>query len=228
MYRLSHRGVANRKLIFPPFIDEKFCVTRPSIPPNPDVRILRFRYSRAGHAVNDIQIRPATDHDFHAMWTIFQAHVAAGETYAHGGGTGREDAHDYWFAPTAMPFVAVKGGERVLGMYKLQPNQVGRGAHVANASYMVSPAAQGIGIGGMLGAHSIDEARRQGYLAMQFNYVVSTNSPAIHLWKRLGFAIVGTLPKAYRHRRLGYVDAYVMYRLLEDPASWPLPEDEGR
>jgi ribosomal protein S18 acetylase RimI-like enzyme len=120
----------------------------------------------------------------------------------------------------------VRGEERILGMYKLQPNHVGRGAHVANASYMVSPNAQGVGVGHLLGEHSIGEARRKGYLAMQFNFVVSTNNPAIHLWKRLGFSIVGTLPKAYRHRRLGYVDAYVMYKLLEDPARWPLPDED--
>jgi ribosomal protein S18 acetylase RimI-like enzyme len=106
-------------------------------------------------------------------------------------------------------------------MYKLGPNQVGRGAHVANASYMVSPAAQGVGVGRLLGEHSLAEARRQGYLAMQFNYVVSTNTAAVKLWKKLGFSIVGTLPKAFRHTRLGYVDAYVMYQLLDDPGNWP-------
>jgi L-amino acid N-acyltransferase YncA len=176
--------------------------------------------------VRDIQIRPATDADFNAMWTIFQAHVAQGESFAHGPSASREESREYWFAPNASTFVAVKGEERILGMYKLQPNQVGRGDHVANASYMVSPNAQGVGVGRMLGEHSILEARRQRYLAMQFNYVVSTNSAAISLWKRLGFSIVGTLPKAYRHRRLGYVDAYVMYKLLEDPARWELPEDD--
>jgi len=175
--------------------------------------------------VNDIQIRPATEHDFSAMCSIFQTHVAAGETYAHDPGTDREECWDYWFGDPATSFVAVKGDERVLGMYKLLPNQVGRGAHVANASFMVSPTARGAGIGRLLGEHSLEEARRQGFLAMQFNYVVSTNSAAIHLWKRLGFSIVGTLPKAYRHRRLGYVDAYVMYRLLEDPAAWRHPDE---
>jgi L-amino acid N-acyltransferase YncA len=175
--------------------------------------------------VRDIQIRPATDADFNAMWTIFQAHVAEGETFAHGPLASREESHEYWFAPKASTWVAVKGEERILGMYKLQPNQAGRGNHVANASYMVSPHAQGAGVGRMLGEHSILEARRQRYLAMQFNYVVSTNGAAINLWKRLGFSIVGTLPKAYRHRRLGYVDAYVMYKLLEDPARWQLPEE---
>lgn len=174
----------------------------------------------------DIQVRPATDADFNAMWTIFQGQIAEGETYVHGPDTGREEARDYWFAPGAATWVAVKGQERILGMYKLQPNQIGRGDHVANASYMVSPNAQGVGIGHLLGEHSIGEARRRGYLAMQFNFVVSTNSPAIHLWKRLGFSIVGTLPKAFRHRRLGYVDAYVMYKLLEDPARWALPDED--
>jgi len=176
--------------------------------------------------VKNIQIRPATEDDFNAMWTIFQCHVANGETYVHGPETTREDSYSYWFAPSARTYVAVKSEERVLGMYKLQPNHIGRGAHVANASYMVSPNAQGVGVGRLLGEHSIYEARRHGYLAMQFNYVVSTNSPAIHLWKRLGFSIVGTLPKAYRHRRLGYVDAYIMYQLLEDPGRWRAP-DEG-
>jgi ribosomal protein S18 acetylase RimI-like enzyme len=160
------------------------------------------------------------------MWTIFQAHVAAGETFPHGSSTSREDSLEYWFAPSATTFVAVKGEERVLGMYKLQPSHLGRGDHVANASYMVSPNAQGAGVGRLLGEHSIEEARRQRYLAMQFNYVVSTNNAAINLWKRLGFSIVGTLPKAYRHRRLGYVDAYVMYKLLEDPARWDHPEED--
>jgi ribosomal protein S18 acetylase RimI-like enzyme len=86
---------------------------------------------------------------------------------------------------------------------------------------MVSPSAQGAGVGRMLGEHSLLEARRLGYLAMQFNYVVSTNTAAVRLWKKLGFSIVGTLPKAYRHKRLGYVDAYVMYQLLQDPDHWP-------
>jgi len=160
------------------------------------------------------------------MWNIFQSHVAEGETCVQGPGTSREQALDYWFAPGVATWVAVKGGERILGMYKLQPNHQERGAHVANASYMVSSNAQGVGIGHLLGEHSIGEARRQGYLAMQFNFVVSTNNRAIHLWKRLGFSIVGTLPKAFRHRRLGYVDAYVMYKLLEDPARWPLPDED--
>ncbi|QOY96773.1 GNAT family N-acetyltransferase [Massilia sp. UMI-21] len=168
-----------------------------------------------------MQIRPAGEHDFDAMWSIFCAHVANGETYPFTTSTSRETGHAYWLGPEVSSFVATSGGGRMLGMYRLVPNQVGRGHHVANASFMVSPAAQGAGIGRLLGEHCLLEARHQGYLAMQFNYVVSTNTAAIRLWKKLGFSIVGTLPKAYRHKRLGYVDAYVMYQLLQDPDHWP-------
>lgn len=174
--------------------------------------------------MKDIQIRPATSADFDAMWSIFSAHVAAGETYPFGPETTRETAHAYWLGPNVTARVAVLG-ERVLGMYRVVPNQLGRGHHVANASYMVSPNAQGVGVGRILGQHSLEEARRQGYLAMQFNYVVSTNSAAVMLWKKLGFSIVGTLPKAFRHKRLGYVDAYVMYQLLQDPDHWPTADE---
>ncbi|MEX5748647.1 N-acetyltransferase family protein [Massilia sp. X63] len=171
--------------------------------------------------MKDIQIRPAGEHDFDAMWSIFCAHVASGETYPFTTATSREAGHAYWLGPDVASFVATSGGARLLGMYRLVPNQLGRGHHVANASFMVSPSAQGAGIGRLLGEHCLDEARRQGYLAMQFNYVVSTNTAAIRLWKKLGFSIVGTLPKAFRHKRLGFVDAYVMYQMLQDPDHWP-------
>ena len=175
--------------------------------------------------MKDIVIRPALESDFESIWTIFCAHIVSGESYVFTTATSREAGYQYWLGHGVRSFVAVSLAGRVLGMYRLVPNQVGRGHHVANASFMVSPAAQGAGIGRMLGEHSLDQARRQGYLAMQFNHVVSTNGPAIGLWKKLGFSIVGTLPKAFRHKRLGYVDAYVMYQLLQDPDHWPTADD---
>ena len=171
--------------------------------------------------MKDIQIRPAGEQDFEAMWSIFSTHVAAGDSYPFTTATSREAAYAYWLGAGMTSFVATSGGARVLGMYRLLSNQVGRGHHVGNASFMVSPSAQGAGVGRLLGEHCLAEARAQGFLAMQFNHVVSTNTAAIRLWKKLGFSIVGTLPKAFRHRRLGYVDAYVMYQLLQDPDHWP-------
>jgi L-amino acid N-acyltransferase YncA len=169
----------------------------------------------------DISIRPAQEADLDEIWDIFHFHLEAGETYPFDAHTPKSACEQYWLGANVTSFVAVDKAGKVLGMYRMVPNQAGRGAHVANASYMVSDAEQGRGIGYLLGMHSLDEARRLGFLAMQFNYVVSTNQPAVALWQKLGFSIVGTLPKAYRHERLGYVDALVMYQLLSDPASWP-------
>lgn len=175
--------------------------------------------------MEDISIRPAQQTDLDAIWDIFRFHLAAGETYPFDADTPKSVSDDYWLGPKIASFVAVNGVGRVLGMYRVLPNQAGRGAHVANASYMVGEAAQGQGVGALMGRHSLVEARKLGYLAMQFNYVISTNQPAVALWQKLGFAIVGTLPRAYRHKRLGYVDALVMYQSLVDSASWPGQED---
>ena len=129
--------------------------------------------------------------------------------------TPRAEAFAYWLGPGATSYV-VEGEERIVGMYKVVPNQPGLGSHVANASFMVAPAYGGRGAGRQMGLHCLREARRSGFRAIQFNFVVSTNLPAVALWRSLGFAIVGTLPGAFRHKDLGYVDAYVMFRSIED------------
>ena len=159
-------------------------------------------------------IREATTGDADAIWRIFHAVVAGGDTYTFPPDTPRADALAYFMGPGISSFVIEDAGSRVIGMYKLIPNHGGFGSHVANASFMVDPAAQGSGAGRAMGEHCLEEARRAGYEAMQFNFVVSTNTAAVALWKKLGFEIVGTLPNAFRHGKLGDVDAYVMYRFL--------------
>lgn len=123
------------------------------------------------------------------------------------------DVLGYWHSSGARSFVAVRGDE-VLGSYVLKPNQPGRGAHVANAGYMVRRSARGAGVGTAMGEDSIERARRLGYSAMQFNMVVETNRNAIHVWEKLGFDTVGRLPGVFRHPDRGPVDALVMYRRL--------------
>ena len=162
-----------------------------------------------------LAIRPATENDRDIIWEIFRATIAAGDTFVFDADTPRETALSYWCAPDAATFVAEQDG-RVVGSYLLRPNQPGLGAHVANAGYMVAPGARGLGIGRAMGEHSLAEARRRGYRAMQFNFVVSTNESAVHLWRDLGFEIVGTLPGAFHHAEKGFVDVYVMFRPLKD------------
>ena len=160
-----------------------------------------------------IKIRPATDADHDAIWKIFHEIVAAGDTYAFDPKMSREEALAYWFRSGTRTYVA-ENDERVVGTYILRANQLGPGSHVANAGFMVASDVQGCGVGRAMAEHCLSEARRMGFRAMQFNFVVSTNTLAIHLWNQLGFKIVGTLPGAFRHPQKGYVDVYVMYRSL--------------
>jgi GNAT superfamily N-acetyltransferase len=127
----------------------------------------------------------------------------------------REEALAYWFRPGTHTYVAEED-RRVVGTCILKRNQAGAGSHVANAAFMVAPDARGQGIGRAMGEHCLSEARRLGFRAMQFNFVVSTNTSAIHVWEQLGFKIVGTLPGAFRHPEKGYVDVYVMFCSLVD------------
>ena len=162
-----------------------------------------------------IVIRAATENDRDAIWRIFQATIKTGDTFVYDANTSRDKALAYWCAADAATFVAEQDGN-VIGSYLLRPNQPALGDHVANAGYMVDPEARGLGVGRAMGVHSLEEARRRGYRAMQFNFVVATNESAVHLWRQLGFNIVGTLPGAFRHAQKGFVDAYVMFRSLED------------
>jgi ribosomal protein S18 acetylase RimI-like enzyme len=174
-----------------------------------------------------INVRLAEPADAGAIWEIFQAVIQTGDTYVYPPDTPREALANLWLAPTMQTYVAEDSAQseddgrtgdesRILGTYILKPNYPGRGSHVANASYMVHPAAQGLGVGTTMAAHSLVEARRLGFKAMQFNLVVSTNTAAIHLWQKLGFYIIGSIPKAFEHQQLGYVDAHIMYQSLED------------
>jgi ribosomal protein S18 acetylase RimI-like enzyme len=161
-----------------------------------------------------VTIRPAVAGDSDAMWEIFRAIVTRGDSYPFAPDTPRADAEAYWSTPSAASWVIEADG-KVVGMYKIVANQPGLGSHVANASFMVDPHFGGNGAGRAMGQHAVEEARRRGFRAIQFNFVVSTNARAVALWQSLGFAIVGTLPRAFRHQQLGFVDAYVMYRSLE-------------
>ena len=160
-----------------------------------------------------ISIRKAEESDFDAIWRIFHQVVRQGATYTYDPETTREQAHSIWMSSGHTTYVACID-DHIVGTYILKPNQPGLGSHVANAGYMVSNDGRGKGVGKAMCEHSLEEARRMGFHAMQFNMVVSTNESAVALWKKLGFSIVGTLPQAYRHRELGLVDAYVMYRFL--------------
>ena len=160
-----------------------------------------------------LTIRPARESDRDSIWPILEAVIRAGETYPLPSDMSKDESLSYWFAGGHEVFVA-EDGNSIVGTYFLQPNQKGAGSHVANCGYMSLPSARGHGVGSAMCAHSLERARSRGFKAMQFNFVVSTNEGAVRLWKKHGFQIAGTLPKAFLHPERGYVDAYVMYREL--------------
>jgi len=162
-----------------------------------------------------MDVRSAEPSDADGLWQVLEPVVREGETFAHDPDAAPEEVIAGWMASAAWCFVAEEEG-RILGSYVLKANQPCLGAHVANASYAVHPDARGRGLGRELGKHSMEEARRLGFRAMQFNLVVSTNEGAIALWRSLGFEVAGRLPRAFHLRGESYVDALVMFRSLEE------------
>lgn len=160
-------------------------------------------------------IRPIKKSDWPATWAILEPVFRAGETYSFAPDISEAEAFKAWAEKPASTFVCEDDTGHILGTYYIKANQPGQGAHVCNCGYVVGTAARGKGIASAMCEHSQQEAVRLGFRSMQFNLVVSTNTGAIRLWKKLGFEIVGTLPEAFKHPTQGFVDAYVMYKKLE-------------
>lgn len=156
-------------------------------------------------------IRAATSDDDDAIWTVLEPILRAGETYAMPRDWSRDAMLGFWRSADHDVFVTEDAGA-IIGTYFLCANHLGGGAHVANAGYATAVHAQGKGIARAMCEHSIVHARERGFRAMQFNFVIASNTRAVALWQRMGFSIVGTLPGAFAHPTLGYVDAFVMYR----------------
>ncbi|RDB04695.1 GNAT family N-acetyltransferase [Runella aurantiaca] len=161
-----------------------------------------------------LTIRLAVVSDQDAVWEIIEPVIQAGDTYMYASDSSKEKMMGIWFDPEKYTYVAEKEGQ-IVGTFFLKANQPDLGSHVVNAGYMVHPAYRGQGIAEQLCRFSLGEARRLGFKAMQFNCVISTNTVAVRLWKKCGFEIIGTLPKAFQHKALGLTDAYVMYQWLE-------------
>lgn len=160
-----------------------------------------------------MNIREATRADVEQIAPFFRAIVAAGETYAYPEGLSDDEIAALWLEPApGRCMVAVDDSGRIVGSAKMGPNRLGRGAHVATASFMVDPAARGQGVGRALGEAVLRRAREDGYHGMQFNAVVETNTAAVRLWQSLGFEIMTTIPEAFNHVRHGLVGLHIMYQ----------------
>lgn len=161
-----------------------------------------------------LTIRPVSQRDWNAIWSIIAPVFRAGETYPFSPDITESDAHGIWMEIPVATYVAVDDDDTILGTYYMKPNQPALGSHVCNCGYIVAKTARGQGIASRMCQHSQKEAVSKGFRAMQYNLVVSTNERAVRLWKKHGFTIVGILPAAFRHQKLGFVDALLMYKQL--------------
>ncbi|MEZ5042987.1 MAG: N-acetyltransferase [Saprospiraceae bacterium] len=160
-----------------------------------------------------IKIRPAKEEDLDLLWDLFNGIIEEKIYYPYVPGTPRAALEKTWININNLSYIA-DYQDQAAGAYIVRPNQEGYGAHIANAAYMVAPPFRSLGVGKQLALHSLEAAKNAGYLGMQYNLVVSTNTAAVKLWQAIGFQIIATIPGGFHHFEKGYVDAYIMYKSL--------------
>ena len=158
-------------------------------------------------------IRKIIPEDFDSIWIILKEVISKGDSFTFDPDTPKESMMNYWLGKDKHVYVSIDN-ENIVGSFIIKDNQPGLGSHIANAAYIVSERASGKGVGKTMGAFSIQEAKRLGYKAMQFNIVVKSNTRAVNLWQSLGFNIIGEIPDAFNHKENGLTNAYIMYRKL--------------
>lgn len=159
------------------------------------------------------EIRKTLPGDHDALWNIIRQVIATGDTYVFDPASPREKMIAYWCANDKHTYTTLLNG-KIVGTFFMKDNQPDLGSHIVNAGYMTAPEASGQGVGKAMAEFSMQEARRLGYKAMQFNIVVKSNTRAVQLWQRLGFTIIGEIPEAFQHRVNGLTNAYIMYQKL--------------
>ncbi len=157
-----------------------------------------------------MQIRELRDDDWPGVWAIVQEVLGEGDAYTYDPDMTEQQARAKWMAPRPWTTIVAVDDDRVLGAATWGPNQAGPGSHVCNANFIVGSEARGRGSGTALVEETLSRARADGFAGMQFNAVVETN-PAVALYVRLGFEIIGTVPNAFRHPTQGLVGLHVMY-----------------
>ena len=162
----------------------------------------------------NLTLKPFVKEDEAQMFLIFQNVVESGCQFPYEENS-IEEFHRHFFSPGSQVYSCCSGDEVIAGFY-IKPNFTGRSNHISNAAYMIKNLYRGKGIGTLLVKASLYFAKQLGFTAMQFNMVLSQNFPAIKLYQKLGFNIIGTIPKAIRHQDKNYQDGLIMHRTLDD------------
>lgn len=164
--------------------------------------------------MRDLTFTDFADEDWPEIWAILEPVFRDGASYPCAIDISENDARSYWIDTPSRTLVVRSGSGSVVGTYYVRPDQLGLGNHICNCGYIVAKKARGAGLASKLCSHSQKVAREDGFLGMKFNLVVETNVAAIKAWTKCGLEIIGTTPKAFRHRIHGLVDAHIMYKAL--------------
>ena len=158
-------------------------------------------------------IRKYEEKDMVAIQSLWNSIIDEGESYIYTEHFSSDKIAQMLESQDAV-YCAVNEADKVIGFYILHPNFAGRASHIANAAYAVNKNDRGVGIGKMLGSHSLRTAKDLGFRAIQFNAVVSTNIGAVQLWESLGFTRIGEIPEAFEKNDGKLVPLYIYYRSL--------------
>lgn len=160
----------------------------------------------------EITVRKYEEGDLPAMIRIWNEVIFEGVAFPQEDYLDERTGQEF-FASQTYCGVAERAGE-VLGLYILHPNNVGRCGHISNASYAVSSGSRGLHIGEKLVLDCLAQGKLHGFKLLQFNAVVACNVHARHLYKRLGFIELGTIPMGFHMKDGHYEDICVYYHTL--------------
>lgn len=162
----------------------------------------------------NITIRAYQPDDAEPVRKIWNEVVEDGVAFPQEKGLTPEDANAFFMQQTYTGVAVDEDTKSIVGMYILHPNNVGRCGHIANASYAVERTIRGAHIGEKLVLDCLSKAREKGFRIMQFNAVVASNIHAIHLYERLGFTRLGTIPGGFHLPDGRYEDIILFYYQL--------------
>ncbi len=148
----------------------------------------------------NIVIRNFQSQDIPAMVHIWNEIVESGVAFPQEEKLTEATGKSFFAEQSYCGVAEEKESGKILGLYILHPNNVGRCGHIGNASYAVSSANRGMRLGEQLVLDSIRQAHRLGFRILQFNAVVATNASARHLYEKIGFTQLGTIPNGFRRK----------------------------
>lgn len=161
-----------------------------------------------------IEVRGFTHKDLPDMITIWNEIIEDGIAFPQTELLDDKNGIDF-FGNQSFTGVAIEQETgKIVGLYILHPNNVGRCGHISNASYAVKNGERGKRIGEFLVLHCIAKAKEIGFKILQFNAVVCTNTPALRLYKKLGFVQLGIIPKGFLMKDGSYQDIIPHYYML--------------